>query len=105
MMIFATKGNKVRRIDEASIQKFAEQGYKITNESGDVLKESIPMDLPLLKTAYIEHTRKIKMLEDEVSSLKAQLVAASKKSESSAKKSTGRPAKEKDKESLEIKAE
>lgn len=92
MMIFATKGNKVRRIDEASIQKYSDQGYTITDEKGKLLKECIPTDLPLLKTAYIEHTRKIKMLEDEVSSLKAQLEKAkSKKSEDAPKR--GRTAK------------
>ena len=92
-MIFATKGNKVRRIDEASIQKYSDQGYTITNDKGEVIKESIPTDLTLLKTAYIQHTRQIKMLEDEVASLKAQLVNAKKKAEKAdtATKKAGRP--------------
>ena len=81
MAIFAKKGNKVRRIDEASVQKYSDQGYTIINDKGDVLKESVPTDLTLLKTAYIQHTRQIKMLEDEVASLKAQLTKATKKAD------------------------
>ena len=71
-MVFAEKGNRVRRIDESEIQRYAEQGYEITDGKGTVLRETVPTDVPNLKLAYIEHTKEIAELKAQIAALTAE---------------------------------
>ena len=61
-MIYAQKGNKLRQIAEADIQTYVEQGYKIVDGQGTVLKETVPTDLATLRSAYVKHKDEIKAL-------------------------------------------
>ena len=72
-MIYAERGNKVVSITEEAIQRYVEQGFKIKNDAGAVIKATVPVDIPNLKKAYVEHTRKIEALEAENASLKQQI--------------------------------
>ena len=72
-MVYAEKGNKVKRIDESEIKKYAEKGFKIKNESGEVVQETIPTDVSSLRIAYKAHIDEIKALKAEIADLKAQL--------------------------------
>lgn len=72
-MIYAERGNRVIAIREDSIQKYVEQGYMITDEFGNVIKNTIPVDVPNLKKAYVEHIKEIEALKAENSQLKAQI--------------------------------
>ena len=65
MSIYAERGNRVKRISESEIQKYVEQGYKITNDYGEIVRESIPTDLATLRADY-------KKQLDEIKALKAQ---------------------------------
>lgn len=72
-MIYAQKGNKLRQIAEADIDTYVAQGFKIVDEKGAVLKETVPMDIPTLRNAYATHTAEIKALRAKVAELTAQL--------------------------------
>ena len=72
-MIYAERGNKVRQISENDIPKYVEQGYKIVDEKGTVLRDTVPTDVATLKLAYKQHTQQIAALKAENAKLKAQL--------------------------------
>ena len=72
-MLYAEKGNKVKEIDESMIESCVEQGYKIVNEVGTVIKDSVPTDTASLKLAYRKHEETIKALEAENKALKAKI--------------------------------
>lgn len=92
-MLYAEKGNKVKEIDESMIDSCVEQGYKIVDERGNLIKDTIPTDLPTLKLAYTKHEKTIKelratieSLEIEVQELKAKQPADNDMSTSKAKR-------------------
>ena len=70
-MIYAERGNKVITIREDAIEKYVQQGYIIKDESGVVLRETIPTDVPNLRKAYIEHKKEIESLRQQIEELKA----------------------------------
>ncbi len=75
-MLFAEKGNRVKRIEESEIQRYVEQGYEITDGMGTVIRETVPTDLPSLKLAYLQHKETINQLTQKVAELEAELKAA-----------------------------
>ena len=92
-MLYAEKGNKVKEIDESMIESCVEQGYKIVDERGNLIKDTIPTDLPTLKLAYKKHEQtisdlkaKIEALESEVQELKSKQPADNDMSTSKAKR-------------------
>ena len=85
-MIYAERGNKVIAIKEESIQKYVDQGFMITDEYGNVIKNTIPVDVPNLKKAYVEHTKEIESLKAENAQLKAQIAELSVKPKKAAEK-------------------
>ena len=95
-MIYAEKGNRVRQINESEVQQYVEQGYKITDGRGTVLKETVPTDAMSLRLAYQKHTAEIEQLTKQVAQLtqenadlkaeNATLISAAK--ESSTRKKT-----------------
>ena len=70
-MLFAEKGNKVKEIDESMIESCVSQGFKIVDERGRLIQDTIPMDMPTLKLAYKNHEDTIKKLKAENTELKA----------------------------------
>ena len=72
-MVYAEKGNKVKKIDESEIAKYAEKGFKIKDTQGNVLQETIPTDVASLRIAFKAHIDEIKALKAEIDDLKAQL--------------------------------
>ena len=71
-MIYAEKGNRVRQINESEIQQYVEQGYKITNGRGTVLKETVPTDVMSLRLAYQKHTAEIEDLKKQLAQLTSE---------------------------------
>jgi hypothetical protein len=69
------RGNVVLNVDDASVQHYLNLGYNLTDNTGKVLKRSIPTNLGELQTAYIQHTAKIEELEATVARLTAELNA------------------------------
>ena len=74
-MLYAVKGNKEKTIDESMIESCVQQGYKIVNADGVVVRDTTPTDLPSLKLAYNKHEDTIKALRKENESLKATISA------------------------------
>ena len=72
-MLYAEKGNKVKEINESMIEACVEQGYKIVNERGEVIQDTIPTDLPTLKLAYKQHTALIREQKATILALEAEL--------------------------------
>lgn len=72
-MLYAVKGNKEKTIDESMIESCVQQGYKIVNECGVVLRETIPTDMASLKLAYKNHEETIKDLKATNSALKTTI--------------------------------
>lgn len=79
------RGNVVLQVKDYEVQHYLNLGYNLTDETGNILKKSIPTNLGELQVAYLEHTKKIAELEDTIAKLTAQL---------SAKKTTAKKAKE-----------
>lgn len=75
MIIYAQRGNRVKRIAESDIAKYAEQGYTVKDDKGNVLKETIPTDLATLRTEYAKHIETIKKLTAQVAELEAKVNA------------------------------
>lgn len=76
MAIFAQKGNKVRQIEESQIAYYVEQGFKIVDEKGAVLKETVPTDINELRLAYREHIQTIELLKNRIALLEKELQQA-----------------------------
>ena len=75
-MIYAERGNRVKQISESDIQKYLEQGYKITDERGAVMLESAPTDVQSLRNAYRQHVDEIKALKAQIEYLSSELAKA-----------------------------
>ena len=72
-MIYAERGNKVVSIREEAIQRYVEQGYTIKDETGAVIKATVPVDIPNLKKSYVEQMQKIDSLQSENAYLKSEI--------------------------------
>jgi len=72
-MIFADKGNRIKQISESDIDKYVGQGYKIVDERGRLIQDTIPTDITVLQSAFSENKAKIKKLETENATLKQEI--------------------------------
>lgn len=75
MTIFAERGNRVVQITESSINKYSALGYKIVNELGTVLVDTVPKDLPTLTLAYKKSIEENKSLKEQLSKALAEIKA------------------------------
>ena len=71
-MIYAEKGNRVKRINEADIQAYVDEGYTITDGQGTVLRETVPTDIATLRLAFTKKSEEINALKAEIERLKAE---------------------------------
>ena len=71
-MLFAEKGNRVKEIDESMIESCLQQGYRIVNAYGKVIRDTIPTDVANLKLAYTKHEETIKELKAQIEELTAK---------------------------------
>lgn len=71
-MVRIERGNVVLKVQEHEVQRYLKLGYNVTDEAGNILKESIPNDLGTLQRHYIEHKKKIEELENIVAKLTAE---------------------------------
>lgn len=78
MALYAQKANIVTGITEEQIDKFVADGYKIIDESGRIIRETAPDNIPALKEAYIQNIAEINALKAENARLKDELARAAK---------------------------
>jgi hypothetical protein len=64
------RANVILNVNEAEVQYYMDLGFNQIDDTGNVIKESIPNDLNTLKMAYTEHVNKIAELEQEITDLK-----------------------------------
>lgn len=84
-MFYAERGNRVVSIKEEAIQRYSEMGYVITDDNGNIIRNTVPVDIPNLKKAYVEQSAQIKSLEAENASLKMQIAELTKVQQKPAK--------------------
>lgn len=87
-MIFAEKGNRVHRINEADIQTYVEQGYTITDGMGHVIKETVPTDVPTLRLEFTRKEAEIKELKAKITELSAEIITLKTENETLKSKAT-----------------
>ena len=75
-MLYAEKGNKVKNIDESQIDACVAQGYTIVDETGRVVRETIPTGLAELRLAYTQNAEEIAKLKSQIVALEAELASA-----------------------------
>lgn len=76
MNYYATRGNKVLKINEDAVARYLGQGYTITDEGGKVVKKGTPQDTNLLAAEFKKQEAELASLKDENTKLKAELKAA-----------------------------
>ena len=74
-MLYAEKGNKVKEINESMIESCVQQGYRIVNGAGVVIRETIPTNPAELRLAYTKHEEKIKALNQQIANYEAKIVS------------------------------
>ena len=89
-MLYAQQGNRVKRIREDDIQYWVEKGYTIITETGQIVQETIPVDVNSLRLGYKQKEEEIEALKAqidelqlEIASLKTELKLATSESEDS----------------------
>ena len=78
MTLYAQKANVVTRIREDQIDEFIAKGYKVTDETGRIIKDTAPDNLEDLKEAYVSNTAEINNLKAEILRLREELARAQK---------------------------
>lgn len=75
-MVNVQRANVFLTISDDDIDKYMAKGYSIVDDRGNVIKQSIPVDLLELQKAYTEHVNIIKQKDSEIATLRAQLKEA-----------------------------
>ena len=83
------RGNVVLHVKDYEVQHYVKLGYNVTDESGNIIKESIPTDVGTLQRAYIENMKRIEELENTIAELTAKLSKNSKSSKKAIDESHG----------------
>lgn len=78
--------NVILDIDDADVDHYMALGYNVIDKKGNVIKETMPTDVPTLQKLCRDHVQKIQALETEVAKLTAEL-SAKKSTKASSKKS------------------
>jgi hypothetical protein len=65
-LVQVERGNVILRVPEYDVQRYIDQGYDLLDDSGKVIRASVPKDLGTLQLAYIQHEKKIAELEKEL---------------------------------------
>lgn len=70
--IIVQRANVVLQIAPEQLDYYMNQGYNVIDASGNVIKAAIPRDVGTLQKAFIEHTNRIKELEQELDAIKSK---------------------------------
>lgn len=71
--MLAQKQNTVLTIPSHQIDLYYNNGYDIYEDDGTLIKKAVPTDVGSLQIAYIKFQERIKELEAEITSLKAEI--------------------------------
>ena len=73
MNYYATRGNKVLKINEDAISRYLGQGYTIKDESGKLVQKGTPHDTNLLTAEFKAQIAENENLKNEILRLKGEL--------------------------------
>lgn len=73
------RANVVLDVSDDDIELYMAKGFNLLDETGKVIRKSIPNDVGELKIAYTAHIKQIAELEQKVKELTSQLKATKKK--------------------------
>jgi len=71
------RGGSYLTIPSSAVDRYMAKGYDVVDNMRNVLKESIPNDINLLKAAYDKHVAEIRELKKINAELERQLADAS----------------------------
>ena len=84
-MAIVKRANVVLRVTDAELDKYLAKGYNVIDESGNIVREADPNDVPSLKAAYVKHKEEIAELKAQISELNLKLEVAQSKPKRKAK--------------------
>lgn len=73
------RANTILQVPEEWVDRYIDQGYDVLDNKGNIIQKSIPRDLGTLQKAYVEHTKKIEELEQQLEQLTAKKAGRPKK--------------------------
>ena len=77
--VMMQRANVVLQISPQQVDYYLNQGYNVIDDSGNVIKASVPKDLGTLQKAFVENAEEIKNLKTEIAELKKKLKQATSK--------------------------
>ena len=76
------RANVILDVKEDQVQRYLDMGYDVIDEqTGNVVKASVPRDVKTLQIAYEKHIREIEELKLEIKKLKSKPVRSNKSKE------------------------
>lgn len=79
--ITVQRANVILDVPEEWLDRYLDEGYSVIDAKGNIIRSAIPKDVGTLQKAYLEHTQKIKELEEEIEQLKQKKTGRPKKSQ------------------------
>jgi hypothetical protein len=67
--VMVKRGGSYLTIPANSVERYMAKGYDVVDDSGNVVRESIPNDVATLKIAYKKHLDEIKTLKERIAEL------------------------------------
>lgn len=71
--ITVKRANVVLGISESQLDYYMNQGYDVIDETGKVIKASVPTDVGTLQKAYFDHINEIGAMKEEIEALKLEI--------------------------------
>ena len=72
-MAFVQRANVILEVKEEQVQRYVDNGYDVLDDSGNVVKKSIPRDVRTLQMAYVEQKQQIERMQAEIDALQAEV--------------------------------
>lgn len=69
-MLIAKHANQVVKIDDYKMEQYLKKGFDIYDSNHILIKKAVPVDVDILRLAYVEHEAEIKRLKAEIAELK-----------------------------------
>lgn len=67
------RANVILNIDEKDVDHYMANGYNLIDDRGNIVKETMPNDVPTLQARYRASLSKINELQAQINELKAEL--------------------------------
>lgn len=72
-VVTVKRGGSYLTVPALAVERYLAKGYDVVDSNDNTIESSVPNDVNALKIAYEKHVAKIKDLESQIETLKAQL--------------------------------